>query len=93
MSKQPAVKPASAPQFAPLRFDIEKGVPIPPRRGNGIASKFPFAEMKPGDSFFAKGVKAGALSSAATGWKTRHQPKWKFCTRTVEGGSHIWRLE
>jgi hypothetical protein len=75
-------------------FYIEKGVPIPLRRGNGKASRFPFADMKPDDSFFAKGVIAAKLTAAVIGWKKKHgKEKWKFCTRTVEGGSHIWRLE
>ncbi len=33
-------------------FTIEKNIPIPPKKRCTVKSKYPFAEMKIGDSFF-----------------------------------------
>jgi len=75
------------------RIVIEKGVPLPALRRAGRKSKYPFAEMEPGDSFFVKDVKASSLHTSALCFAKRHQPAWKFVTRKVEGGTHIWRVK
>ena len=65
---------------------IEKGIPIPER------SKYPFAEMKPGDSIFIPGKKANQLSLATHTQKLRAKG-WRFCSRTVDDGARVWRIE
>jgi hypothetical protein len=37
-----------------MAYKIEKNIPIPPKRG-GKGSKYPWGEMKQGDSFFVPG--------------------------------------
>lgn len=79
-----------------MQFKIDKGVPIPkPYHGKGSA-KYPWADMKKGDSFFVplngkknSPVSGGALNAAGK----RHG--FKFTQRKVtEGrkkGLRIWR--
>ncbi len=69
---------------------IEHGVPIPPHGNMGHArSKYPWAEMKVGDSFFAP-VKRTTLASAATDAGKRLG--WKFKTAHEGSGSRVWRV-
>ena len=76
------------------QFKIEKGVPeLPFQR-----SKYPFADMTPGDSFLipvpeaahrhAVQAKAGAACRA---WGGRNGGK--YVSRQVDGGVRIWRIE
>lgn len=71
---------------------IEKGIPVPETRG--VLAKYPFSSMEVGDSFFVAASDTGDLShvrSAASWNAKRHE--MKFCTRTVDGGVRVWRLE
>jgi uncharacterized protein (DUF2249 family) len=70
-------------------MEIEKGIPIPPRRqyGNWAASR-KAGDMKPGDSMLCESERdANNLRSFM-----RHRG-WKYCQRKVEGGWRVWRLE
>ncbi|HQT62754.1 hypothetical protein [Acidiphilium sp.] len=66
-------------------IEIEKNVPMPMRR-----QRYPWRQMKVGDSFVVPGKTSGAFSGAkraaakATGFK--------FATRNVEGGVRVWRV-
>ena len=83
---------------APAEITVDHGVPIPPKM-NGFArgkrgSKYPFASMKPGDSFFvASNKESGRVSILSCGHS--HSPKAKFATRKVTEnkvkGFRIWR--
>ena len=70
-------------------FPIEKGVPVTRRTSAGGTRKYPWNEMKVGDSFFVPEKTAGQLSitiaSRATGFM--------FTTRTENGGIRVWRIE
>lgn len=94
--------PAQLGQIHP-GFPIDRGVPIPAASGGRPwGSKYPFRQMKPGDSFFApdKGTrKAGrpaAVHSAACYFAKRH-PGYRFaCRSRVENGvagTRIWCLD
>jgi hypothetical protein len=72
-------------------FEIESNLPIPKRTGRGgrRGSKYPFANMAIGESFFAP-VKPSALRSAVAVYVKAH-PGIKFAVRTEEGGARVWR--
>lgn len=66
-------------------YKIEKGVPIP----MNWRTKYPFAEMRPGDSF--KGSQK--VVSAVSYWAKRHPGKGKFTCRREGDGYRVWRIE
>ena len=75
---------------------IEKGVEIPESK-SGLVRKYPWADMQPGDSFLVpfNGEPAHRVrenATAAASYAKRHFD-WKLCTRTVEGGIRVWRIE
>jgi len=72
-------------------FKIEKGVPVPLKKGRNRSSKYPFKDMEIGDSFHVVGMKRGALGSRAVFYRKEH-PGWDFTVRTVDGGTRIWRI-
>lgn len=69
-------------------FEIEKGIEIPQPKGN---RKYPWKEMKVGDSFFLKGGGHSTIYPAASYAGTRNNKK--FVVRAVEGGIRVWRIE
>lgn len=69
-------------------FKIESGIPIPSKSGD---SRYPFREMKVGDSFFVPGKKAANLAGCLGYYRTRY--KITLVTRTVDGGVRVWRTE
>ena len=84
-------------------FPIEKGVAIPPRTprgktGTGLNSRFDFASMVIGDSFFVPNGNPLTLASAATEFAGGHSEfvfttKWLACD-PVHGipGARVWRV-
>lgn len=71
-------------------FAIEKGVPVPPR-DNGRTAKYPWADMRVGDSFFVPGVKTNAMAGSKAQAAKKHNAKYSM--RSVDGGVRIWRIE
>lgn len=68
-------------------FQIEKNVPVP----SGRCMKYPFADMKVGDSFVAPKETVRGAQKAAWNWARDHDVK--FATRTQRDGSlRIWRI-
>ena len=59
--------------------------------------KYPFQQMKVGDSFFieTKGIDEAykAAASAVSMFKKRNQPRWRFAVRRVPGGVRVWRTD
>jgi hypothetical protein len=68
-----------------MEFEIEKNIPFPSRHG-----KYPFGDMEIGDSIFVPGMRVTDLSSSLAYQK---QFGKKFISRTVNGGTRIWRKE
>ena len=62
---------------------VVSNVPMPENRG-----KYPFKEMKVGDSFFFNGLQARAAATASNAAK---RYGFKFATRKEEKGARIWR--
>ena len=77
-------------------FTIEKNVSMPKRKGT---SKYPFASLEIGDSFFIPNFPAG--DAAARGQYWVRKLGWHFSARSVEEkhngklvpGVRIWRVE
>jgi hypothetical protein len=82
-----------------MAYKIDKGIPLHGRSNK--SSKFPFNQMKVGDSFFAphpdaKKARQNALARNAGQYRKppKHMPFQRhFVTRTVEGGVRIWRVK
>lgn len=77
-----------------MEFKIEKGVSLPPTRGQGTGgapSKYPFKEMEVGDSFAAPLSERRRVASAASAHKRRHGGQ--FTARTLEDEVRVWRIE
>ena len=72
-------------------YQIEKGIPAPEKYGVGRPSRYPFADMEVGDSFFVPDAPANRLACAAT-WATKRYNR-RFITRVVEHGVRVWRVE
>lgn len=72
---------------------IDKKIPAPRRRIAGW-HKYPFPDMKPGDSFFAPEANVSSLMTTANYHKKNGQ---KYTARAVveKGipGARIWRVE
>lgn len=75
-------------------FEIEKNVPVRREkentRGRPRGSKYPFAEMAPGDSFFIPGMDRLALGVYN---KLYAPPGHKFISRTFSSGLRIWLVK
>ncbi len=76
-----------------MPYEIDERVPVPkPRLGGG---KYPWGEMKVGDSFFVAVDKEppsavqGTVSGSARAYGKKHGQK--FTTRIVDGGVRVWR--
>lgn len=65
-------------------FTIEKGIPIPQNAGR--KSKYPFSDMKVGDSFFVEGKTAAGLYASCR--KASEKLDAKFIARTVS--EDVW---
>ena len=69
---------------------IEKNVPVPKTRG----SKYPFAQMEVGDSFYEPSRQTTHLVSASYTFRRRHNLlDWKFVARKENYGARIWRVK
>ena len=73
-----------------LGFKLEHNVPMPLKLGPR-ALKYPWRQMKVGDSVFVAGVKQGTIGSSLLWAKTTMGGGANFATRTVEGGVRVWR--
>lgn len=74
--------------FKRQEIKIEKGIPITLKNG---VMMYPFDKLEVGDSFVIPNKKTNQLGSLIQLAKNRLQRK--FVTRTIEGGTRIWRTE
>ncbi len=79
-----------------MSYEVEQQVPIPPctRGGRSRQSRFPFAQMQPGDSFLVprEETTAKRLATNAACYAKKWTKGWKFCVRTLPEGIRCWRL-
>lgn len=72
-----------------MTYTIERNIPLPDWQPR---AKYPFAEMRPGDSIlFRDPEDHPKVLNAAYGFARRHN--WKMVTRQTEDGLRIWRME
>jgi len=81
------------------QFKIEKGIPVPERKGKSFL--YPFEKMEVGDSFIFSNTYSRSIhsyaSNAARNWKN-HSPikgvkDWFFTTRKIDNSIRIWRVK
>jgi hypothetical protein len=77
-----------------MKIKIESGIPIPTLESKRI--KYPFREMKVGESFFVKDIEnpkktRNRIASAATMWARNKD--YKFRTQVFDTGVRIWRIK
>ena len=70
-------------------FEVERDIPMPRRY-----SKYPWDDMKVGDSFFGPGLdeKARSRLNAAAYYRGKTRGG-RYLVRKVTGGVRIWRVE
>lgn len=77
-------------------YKIQSNVPYPAynRAKTGAPARYPFYEMKPGDSFVIPNdpVRVNRLKAAVNYHRARH-PRWRFRWSYVDGGEgfRVWR--
>lgn len=80
---------------SPKALEVVSDIPIPNTRGLQYG-KWPFREMKIGDSFFAPLEQAGAAGQIvrpAVSWFSKRNPGFLFVTRKTDGGFRVWRIK
>lgn len=81
-----------------MNYKIEKNIPVPKKRTGGVV-KYPFSEMKVGDSFLADKNYSRKLmarySNAARNYarQSKENNHFKFTIRKTEEGIRIWRIK
>ena len=71
---------------------IEDNVPYKDeRRGSSTHSKFPFKDLKVGQSFFVKDFPAPKMNGSISYWQRILGIKLSY--RKVDGGIRVWRLK
>lgn len=78
-----------------IPLPIETGVPIPEKLKK-VKTKFPFADMQPGDSlFFDNPSDKESARAAAHQFLKKRKLRWIFRTLQTkdEGGWRMWRIE
>lgn len=75
-----------------MKIQVESGYPAPTK--STPRSKYPFAKMEVGDSFFMKSPfpehERGRVSAAACAYAKKHGVK--FSTKVFDGGVRTWRI-
>ena len=71
-------------------FKIEKGVPIPLKKSR--LTKYPWKEMKVGNSFFVAASTPGRISSVCASRAKTH-PGECYATRKEGDGVRVWRVK
>lgn len=71
---------------------IDKGIPIPETTAAGRPIKYPWDELKKGDSFFAPETKLRSMQQSVSRCNRLKKPRHFVC-REVSGGTRVWRDE
>jgi len=72
-----------------MTFTIESNIPMPdPKMGR--KPKYPWRQMKVGDSFFVPDRKTNFIAGIAWNQTRRHGTKW--ACRAIDGGVRVWRM-
>lgn len=73
-----------------MTYELEDNIPMPEKK-----SKYPFKDMKVGQSFFAPDKNSNQMNNASSHW--RKKLGWRFESMTVMEngveGCRVWRVE
>ena len=72
----------------PTAFPIKKNAPIPNKERISYPEKYPWAQMKVGDSFFIPDREKPLTTTYAA-----RKHNMKFTQRSMDGGIRIWRIK
>lgn len=77
-----------------MEATIERGIPMANAVGRGKISKFPFADMKKGDSFAVDDeTQLKSARNAAYRYRLAN-PKWDYGTvKYPDGSGRLWRTQ
>lgn len=79
-----------------MEIKLETGIPIP-SRAKSEAAKYPWKEMKVGNSFVVPRINGEPmqLTRDRANKAVTYAKKYghKYCTRTIEAGIRVWRIE
>jgi hypothetical protein len=81
---------ASNPPPTPVIGGVEEGIEIPEGRLVGRPQKYPFAEMKIGDSFFVSGIGRNTINSSVN--QNRLRTGRRYTVKAVNNGFRVWRI-
>lgn len=84
-----------------MAVKIDNKFPLPPakRRAKFIIDKYPFSDMKVGDSFYIPAADSSddtvykirkTLIASGAYFNKANNTKWKFATRKIGSGIRIW---
>ena len=93
MSADQKSAPPEAPGSGTTGFKIEDDVPLPDDGGTRFQRKYPFLEMKVGQSVFIPTLHASQLAGAIAYAQHRLGGTAKFVRRSLEGGTRVWRVK
>ena len=71
---------------------IQQGIPLQPKQRKGVNTKYPFAQLKLGDSFALPRKFASALGQATAKARKQH-PRMKLVMRTNGKYARVWRVK
>lgn len=71
-----------------MTYKIESGIPVAPKAGAGRTAKYPWTDMKAGDSFFVPAKKSPPAPP-----KILTEQGQKFVSRRQGDGYRVWRIK
>ena len=74
-----------------MTIKIERNVPIPKNNSGGTPYKYPWVELKVGDSFLAPNITVNVIGGSKR--PAEKKTGFKFVCRTVNGGVRVWRIK
>lgn len=71
---------------------VEKKIKVPKKHGGGPKGKYPWNELKVGDSFFIPNSVSSPYSSLYSYNTNKAKIPIKITTRKENGGLRVWRI-
>lgn len=72
-------------------YEVKSGIKMPESVTKKRGPKYPFAEMKVGDSFYYPDEDKAKVAVAASGYKKKQGGKWDYVTAKWRKGYRVWR--
>ena len=73
-------------------ISIQKNIPVPAYGSGKKPMKYPWPNMKVGDSFDS-GLTKGTPYQIGDSWALRHGKPWRFRNAKVNGTIRVWRIK